>query len=81
VSGGIRAGLAHRVLVDKDAAFAHEAVGPPLVRPELPADAEFRRVVDEFWFEAYHVAKYLARDELWRTKLRLRNEGTPGGHD
>ena len=37
---------------------------------ERPAESEFRRVVEEFWLEAYHVAKYLARDELWLAKER-----------
>jgi len=27
-------------------------------------------VVQEFWFEAYHVAKYLKRDDLWAAKYR-----------
>ena len=26
--------------------------------------------VREFWFEAYHVAKYLARNDLWLAKAR-----------
>jgi len=71
VSDGARAGLAHRVLLDKDAVGCSGATGKPSpLQPEPPSDVEFRRVVDEFWFEAYHVAKYLARNELWLAKSR-----------
>lgn len=31
---------------------------------------EFNRIVEEFWFEIYHVAKYLARGDLWSVKFR-----------
>ncbi len=37
-----------------------------------PSAEEFRRVIEEFWFEAYHVAKYLARGELQLAKSRDR---------
>ena len=36
----------------------------------MPDEAAFRGLVEEFWFEAYHVAKYLARNELWLAKCR-----------
>lgn len=71
VSDGIRSGLAHRVLLGKDTddlGVATAASSP--ARPVAPGQAEFRRVMDEFWFEAYHVAKYLARGELWLAKSR-----------
>jgi aminoglycoside 6-adenylyltransferase len=67
VSTGIRSGLAHRTLVEKEAAPAPSPSIPQIVRP---SEAEFRRVVEEFWFEAWHIAKYLARDELWLAKAR-----------
>lgn len=35
-----------------------------------PDEKEFKRNFDEFWFEVYHVAKYLWRDDLWTAKLR-----------
>lgn len=65
LSTGIRAGLPYRTLVDKDPGDpAASAIG--MRRAVAPPDAtEFRRVVDEFWFEAYHVAKYGARGEMW----------------
>ena len=40
---------------------------PPKQRP---SDDEYRVCVEEFWFEAYHVAKYLKRGELWMAKFR-----------
>jgi len=71
VSSGTQAGLARRVLLDKDGP-AHEprAKSVPLGRHRRPSEAEFCRAVEEFWFEAYHVAKYLARNELWLAKSR-----------
>ncbi len=35
-----------------------------------PTEKDFVHLVREFWFEAYHVAKYLKRDELWLVKFR-----------
>jgi aminoglycoside 6-adenylyltransferase len=71
VPDGIRAGLAHRLLLDKDPADdSREAEAVSSKRLEPPGEAEFRRVVEEFWFEMYYVAKYLARNELWLAKSR-----------
>lgn len=38
----------------------------------IPQEAEFEKVVNEFWFEIYHVALYLKRGELWQAKFRER---------
>jgi len=71
VSNGISAGLAHQVLLDKDgAARTHRARPVSREQSARPREAEFARIVQEFWFEAYHVAKYLARNELWLAKSR-----------
>lgn len=71
VSCGVGAGLAHRILLDKDGGGCSEAMAtPPSIQPAPPDEMEFRRIVEEFWFEAYHVAKYLTRDELWLAKSR-----------
>jgi aminoglycoside 6-adenylyltransferase len=71
VSAGIRAGLAHRILLDKDGAAGGARTEPfAPVHDRRPSEAEFSRAVEEFWFETYHVAKYLARDELWLAKSR-----------
>jgi aminoglycoside 6-adenylyltransferase len=42
----------------------------PAAAVVAPSAREFTALVEEFWFEAYHVAKYLARDELWLAKAR-----------
>lgn len=61
----------YRLLLDKDDA-AKEVEQRSLRREPVgePSEAEFARVAREFWFEAYHVAKYLARGELWLAKSR-----------
>src|SRR6267142_1345805 len=35
-----------------------------------PSEAEFERNVGEFWFEVFHVAKYLLRNDLWTARFR-----------
>jgi aminoglycoside 6-adenylyltransferase len=71
VSSGVGAGLPHRVLVEKDGSDRGPAAGAQSPRGfDRPSEAEFARVVREFWFEEYHVAKYLARNELWLAKAR-----------
>ena len=35
-----------------------------------PAEADFEKNVNEFWFEVFHVAKYLSRNDLWAVKSR-----------
>jgi aminoglycoside 6-adenylyltransferase len=59
----------YRVLFDKDGITAGL---PPPTRPAqpLPSAEEYRAVIDEFWFEAWHIPKYTARDELWVVKFR-----------
>jgi aminoglycoside 6-adenylyltransferase len=64
-----REGTQHRVLLDKDSVLA-EALAPIPGRVLLPDQRAFARVVEEFWFETYHVAKYLVRDDLWLAKAR-----------
>lgn len=61
----------YKVLVDKD----RLALGfpKPRLKPRAskkPHQREFQSLVEEFWFEAYHVAKYLKREELWAVKFR-----------
>jgi len=60
-----------RVLVDKDGLASRlpsPSHAPPAARP--PAEAEFRAAVQEFWFEASQIPKYLRRDDLWVVKHR-----------
>lgn len=37
----------------------------------LPSGKEFTNLVREFWFEIYHVAKYIKRHDLWSVKFRM----------
>jgi aminoglycoside 6-adenylyltransferase len=62
----------YRVLLDKDRMITsmpstNEAV-PGTLKPNRD---EFLRIIKEFWFEAYHVAVYLKRGDLWSAQFRL----------
>ena len=37
--------------------------------PKPPTEQQFNLLVNEFWFEATQVAKYLKRDERWQVKF------------
>jgi aminoglycoside 6-adenylyltransferase len=57
-----------QVLVDKDGvAGSRESSLAPRVRGQ----ETFSALVEEFWFEAYHVGKYLARDDPWPARSRF----------
>lgn len=59
----------YAVLVDKDGLAAR--LPTPSDRapaPQPPTGQEFRRLCEMFWFEAYHVAKYLKREDLFAAK-------------
>jgi aminoglycoside 6-adenylyltransferase len=38
--------------------------------PAAPSEAEFTFIVEEFWFEATHMPRYLSRGDLWVVKFR-----------
>jgi len=60
----------YRVLVDKDRLA--ERLKPPTGDGFLiptPSRDEFLQTIYDFWFEAYCVAKYLYRGDLWYAKL------------
>ncbi len=61
----------YRILVDKDhlAAKLQAPTGRP-VKTAMPTEEDFVGLIREFWFEAYHVAKYLKRGDLWTAKSR-----------
>ncbi len=63
--------LGYRVLLDRDH-LAGRLPAPTGRRPTTtpPTEAEFIALVNEFWFEVYHVAKYLRREDLWAAKFR-----------
>jgi len=61
----------YRVLVDRTGLAGRlpsPSYSPPLGR--LPTEAEFLAAVEEFWFEAWHIPKYISRGELWVVKFR-----------
>lgn len=61
----------YRVLLDKDGLTEGLPCATGTPRPQAPpTPEEFRATVEEFWFEAWHVGKYLARDDLWPAKFR-----------
>jgi aminoglycoside 6-adenylyltransferase len=61
----------YRVLVDKRGITADlpAPTGRFPMNP-LPGQAEFSAAVEEFWFEAAHIPRYLLRDDLWVVKFR-----------
>ncbi|MBA3237356.1 MAG: aminoglycoside 6-adenylyltransferase [Parachlamydiaceae bacterium] len=63
--------MGYKILLDKDAL----TVNMPKPRfkgfsIKKPSEAHFVNVINEFWFEAYHVAVYLKRGDLWSAKAR-----------
>jgi aminoglycoside 6-adenylyltransferase len=61
----------YRVLVDKKG-LAARLPTPSYAPPggAQPTEAEFRAAIEEFWFEASHIPKYLQRGDLWVVKFR-----------
>jgi aminoglycoside 6-adenylyltransferase len=63
----------YQVLVDKDGTTNRlPRAMRTLPTPTAPSQDEFNASVEEFWFEAFHVPKYLIRNELWLVKNRDR---------
>lgn len=61
----------YKILLDKDNMLKN--FKEPSLKPKLsekPTEEEFVHAINEFWFEAYHVAKYLKRGDLWMAKSR-----------
>ena len=66
--------IGYQVLLDKQGLAAKLA--KPTFRGFIikkPHEHEFQKNVDEFWFEVYHVAKYLSRGDLWTAMVRDRS--------
>lgn len=60
----------YQILVDKDQ-LAHNITKPSFdMSKKKPSQQEFLNTVNEFWFEAYHVAISLKRGDLWTAKFR-----------
>jgi len=63
--------LGYKVIVDKDGRAGHLA-RPSLLKYNrlIPKQEELTNAWNEFWFEAYQVAKYICRCDFWAAKLR-----------
>ena len=63
--------MGYQVLLDKNG-LAQRLPPPSYKNPvlEKPTIRDFQRNENEFWFETYHVAKYLRRGDLWTVKFR-----------
>ncbi len=61
----------YRVLLDKRG-LASRLPAPSYSPPTRaqPTEAEFVAAIEEFWFEASHIPKYLEREDLWVVKFR-----------
>lgn len=61
----------YKILLDKDNILANfKTTSFKSSVPKKPTQEEFAIAINEFWFEAYHVAKYLKREDLWLVKFR-----------
>ena len=59
------------VVLDKDGLYADLPPSPRVFpSPARPSAREVAAVVNEFWFEAIHVAQYIRRREFWVAKYR-----------
>lgn len=66
--------VGYQILIDKDKLTTKmHAPSRECYQENPPTQNEFLRIVEEFWFEVYHVAKYLARGDLWSAKFRIGN--------
>jgi aminoglycoside 6-adenylyltransferase len=62
----------YRVLLDRDGDAARLPLPSSAAYvPRSPTGAEYRALVDEFWWETYYVGKYLARNELLPARYSL----------
>jgi aminoglycoside 6-adenylyltransferase len=63
--------IGYTVLLDKDCVTEQlPAASYKGFIVKKPTHEEFQKNVNEFWFEVYHVAKYLKRGDLWSVKFR-----------
>jgi len=63
--------IGYQILLDKDGILT-KMPGPSFKGfiVQKPDEGIFMQNVNEFWFECYHVAKHLFRNDLWTAKLR-----------
>lgn len=69
--------VGYRVLLDKDR-MTDKLPTPSFMgyRSGRPTSNDFTDCVNQFWFEAYHVAKYLKRNDLFLARFRDWNTKT-----
>jgi len=61
-----------RVLLDKEGMiFSPPSLSKEFSEAAKPNLEQFSKIINEFWFEAYHVAVYLKRRDLWSAQYRL----------
>ena len=61
----------YQVALDKDGLYADLPPSPRVFPPPgLPSETEVETVINEFWFEAIHVAQFIRRREFWVAKYR-----------
>jgi aminoglycoside 6-adenylyltransferase len=61
----------YQMLIDKTGIAARLPKASGWARPATrPTQEQFTALVEEFWFETYHVGKYLRRGDLWAAKWR-----------
>lgn len=61
----------YHVALDKDALFSSLPPSPRKFPPPAPPSAEeVKATINEFWFEAIHVAQFIRRREFWVVKFR-----------
>lgn len=62
--------IGYKILLDKE----NRATGMPspefVIKATQPSEQDFHNVIQEFWFESYHMAVYLKREDLWSVKFR-----------
>ncbi len=63
--------IGYQILLDKESITSKMKVaGYKGFIISKPTEKDFQNNANEFWFEVYHVAKYLNRDDLWAAKFR-----------
>lgn len=60
----------YRILIDKTGVTADLPRNLSAGGEKLPDEVKFKDCVSEFWFEAFHVPRCLARGDLWLVKQR-----------
>jgi len=59
------------VILDKDGLFRRLPSSPRVFpQPPNPSAAQVQALINEFWFEAIHVAQFIRRREFWVVKYR-----------